>query len=203
MTEVNEVNIERGRAMAEGGGGGGGKIKKILLVVIVLAVVAGGGYFLVDKFLLGGESAEEMAAKDSRGAGDSDPTSSGGPRLGSAGAQDNPTGFVEDPQYLELGSFVVNLRDGRRYLKVNIQVVLSNEDAKIFLEKRIADVKHVVLSTLQSLSSAQMKNPADRASLIIDLMDKIHTLFPPDKEDIPGDDNRPIKKVLFTEFYLQ
>ena len=202
MTEVNEVNIERGGAMAEGGGGGKGKLFKILLTVIVLGVVAGGGYYAWTLFFPGDKDPEEAAMRTGGAAGPG-ALPGGAPRLGSAGIQDNPTGYVKEPQYLELGNFIVNLSDGRRYLKVNIQIVLGNPDAKEYLEIRIADVKHVVLAKLQSLTSVQMKNPADRASLLIDLMNRIHTLFPADLDDMPGDDNKPIKKVLFTEFYLQ
>lgn len=202
MTEVNEVNIERGGAMAEGGGGGKGNLIKILLTVIVLGIVAGGGYYAWTLFFPGDKDPEEAAMRTGGAAGFG-ALPGGVPRLGSAGIQDNPTGYVKEPQYLELGNFIVNLSDGRRYLKVNIQIVLGNPDAKEYLEIRIADVKHVVLAKLQSLTSVQMKNPADRASLLIDLMNRIHTLFPADLDDMPGDDNKPIKKVLFTEFYLQ
>lgn len=201
MTEVNEVNIARGGAMAEGGGGGGGKLIKIILGVIVLAAVVVGGYFLVTKVFLGGKTVEESAP---RTGGETRTYASGAaPKLGDPDRQDRATGFVEDPKYLELGNFIVNLADGRRYLKVNIQVVLGNEEALEYLTTRIADVKHVVLGKLQSLTSEQMKNPNDRTRLILDLMDKIHRLFPTDLDDMPGDDNKPIKKVLFTEFYLQ
>ncbi len=203
MTEVNEVNIARGGAMAEGGGGGRGKLIRILLTVIVLVGVGAAIYFFVWPLgFLGDKDMEEAAARTGGGAAGSG-SQDGGPRPGSVDLQDNPTGYVEDPEYLELGNFIVNLADGRRYLKVNIQVVLGNAAAKAYLEKRVADVKHVVLAKLQSLTSDQMRNTGERNRLIIDLMNKIHSLFPPDKDDIPGDDNRPIKKVLFTEFYLQ
>lgn len=207
MTEVNEVNIARGGAMAEGGGGGRGKTTKILLAVIVLAGVVAAVYFFVWPLgFLGDKETEEVPAKRGGGTGDAAATgvfNDSGARLGSADKQLNPTKFVEDPQYLELGNFIVNLKGGRRYLKVNIQVVLGNEDAKLFLEKRMADVKHVVLSVLQSRDSEQVKDTTGRTRLRNDLMGEIHTLFPPEKGDMPGDDNAPIKNVLFTEFYLQ
>lgn len=192
MTEVNEVNIARGGAMAEGGGGGRGKLFKIILAVIVLVGIGGGGYFAWDTFFPSKDDMDKTAG----GAG-------GGINPASADRQQEITGYVKDPQYLELGNFIVNLADGRRYLKVNIQIVLGNLDAKTYLETRIADVKHVVLAKLQSLTSDQMRNPNDRTVLINDLARKIHSIFPADIDDMPGDDNKPIKKVLFTEFYLQ
>lgn len=200
MTEVNEVTIARGGAMAEGGGGGRGKLIKILLAVIVLAGVVAGGWYGVNKFWPGGGQPEDRLAKNGDNGANQANT---GLRPGPLKNIDDPTGYVEDPQYLELGDFTVLLTGGRRYLKVNIQIVLGNSASKNFLETRLADVRALVLTKLQTQSYEEMKTERARAILISELRTRIISLFPPDQDDWDWDIKLPIKKVLFTEFYMQ
>ena len=186
--------------MAEGGGGGRGKLVKVLLAVIVLAGVAAGGWYGVNKFWPGGGQPEDRLAKNGDSGGNQANT---GLKPAPLKNIDDPTGYVEDPQYLELGDFTVLLTGGRRYLKVNIQIVLGNSASKNFLETRLADVRALVLTKLQTQSYEEMKTERARAILISELRTRIISLFPPDQDDWDWDIKLPIKKVLFTEFYMQ
>ena len=185
MTEVNEVNIARGGKMAEGDRGGIGRLIKLVMIVVLLVALAGGGYFLVQRFLL----------SDSGVAG-------GGGGTPALAEVNELQGSIPDPHYLELGDFIVNLADGRRYLKIKIQVMLSDEKAKEYLQLRMAEVRDVVLRKLQSLSGDDLKGDRSHADLRKKLHRQIFSLFP-NKEsdrDWKGD---PLKKLLITEFYLQ
>ena len=181
MTEVNEVNVSAGGGAADAGGGGGiGKIIKIVIIALVALAVIGGGIFGVMK-LLGGDE-EEMAAEATKSTG-------GG------------TATLENPVYLSMGTFIVNLSDGRRYLKTNLELMLSEEKAKVYLETRLAEVKDIVVSELQVLSTEQLRDPRERTNLKQRLLTSIESLLP--NKDMDWDDPVPIKKVLVTEFYLQ
>lgn len=169
--------------MAEGEGGGKGKLIKIIIAVVVLLLLAGGGFFAWTIFMPAeGDSAAQMtqAAAEIRTGG----------------------GSIENPQYLELGNFVVNLADGRRYLKTNLSLLISEEKAKEYLSIRVAEVKDLVVAELQTLNSEQLRDGRDRTLLKKSLLAKIKSLLP-NAKDAEWDDKDPVKKVLITEFYLQ
>ncbi len=182
MTEVNEVNIRSGGKMAVGEGGGLGRIIKLILFVFLLGLLGIGGY-LAYTFLTGGRGGAGMES-----AGTADIRSGGG--------------SIEDPFYMDLGEFIVNLADGRRYLKTKLILLLSEENAKEYLTLRMAEVRDLVNAELQTLTSEQLRDGRNRTLLKKRLINKIRSLLPNDK-DRNWDDPDPIKKVLVTEFYLQ
>ena len=171
--------------MAEGEGGGGGIGKLIIIIVVVVVLLVGGG--LTAFMFLRGEDGDEAAiAQAARSAG------AGG------GCEDSSLG------YIPLGTFVVNLSDGRRYLKTNIELMLCDEKIeklKLYLEKRQVEMKDLVVSELQTLSTEQMRDQRERELLRQRLLRRIESLLP--NKDVPWEDPNPIKKVLITEFYLQ
>ena len=184
MTEVNEVNFSKGGKMAEGEGGGGlGKIIKLVIIALIGLVLIGGGIWAA-LFFLKSDSPEEGAATGQA----------------PAEARSGPS-FIENPQYLDLGSFVVNLSDGRKYIKTSLQLLLNDEKAKEFLNIRQAEVKDLVVAELQTLNSQQMKDPKERTLFRQRLLRKVESLLP--TEDREWEDPKPIKKVLITEIYLQ
>jgi flagellar protein FliL len=178
MAQVNEVTIRRGGTMAEGGGGGLGRLIKIILALVLLALLAGGGFAAYLFLSTGKEKSAEMAATRVEG------------------------GSIVNPHYLVLGDFVVNLSDGRRYLKTNLQLLISDQKAMDYLQVRLAEVKDLVVSELQTWDSEQLRDPRNRELLKSRLLTKIESLLPTPK--VGGwEDPKPIKKVLITEFYLQ
>ena len=183
MTEINKVNISTGGGMAEGEGGG--KLKLIIIVLVLLLLLGGGG--AVAWMFLGG--GEEGGASATAGSGDVAPA-----------AQRN-SALIENPVFLPIGTFIVNLSDGRRYLKTNLELMLSEEPAKLYLEGRIAEVKDLIISELQTLNTEQLRDPSEREQLKQRLLGKVESLLP--TKDTEWEDPRPIKKVLITEFYLQ
>jgi flagellar FliL protein len=187
MTEVNEVNFSKGGKMAEGEGGKGlGRlIKMAVMALVVLALVGGGGfaawYFLMSK------------SGDKAAAGHGAPAAAAAAR--SAGE------YLEHPQYLDLGSFVVNLADGRRYLKATMQLLLSEEGAKAYLSARTPDVKDLVLGELRSMTAESLRDPRTIEDLKQRILLRIESVLPPTAKE--WKDPRPIKKLLITEFYIQ
>lgn len=167
--------------MAEGGGGGMGRLIKIILALVLLVLI-GAGAFMAYLFLWTG--------KDDAAAG------------AATAALRQDGGSIKDPKYLALGDFVVNLADGRRYLKTNLQLLISEDKAKAYLELRLAEVKDLVVSELQTLDSEQLRDGRNRTLLKNRLLAKIESLLPSGK-DRTWEDPKPIKKVLMTEFYLQ
>jgi len=170
--------------------GGGGKLKLILIVVILL-VVLGGAAAVGAWWFLGHGKKEEGA----HGGG-------GGEKMATAGgAEGCPT---ENLNYITLGDFVVNLSDGRRYLKTKIDLMLCDKKVALvnaYLAARMAEVKDLVISELQTLSSEQLREQKERELLRQRLLRRVESLLP--NGETGWEDSHPIKKVLITEFYLQ
>lgn len=168
--------------MADDGGGGGlGRIIKLVVILLVVVVIIAVGAWAAYTFLLSSDSDEELPAASS--------TLREGPAP------------LENPQYLPLETFIVNLSDGRRYLKTTLSLLLSDEKAKAYLEKRMPEVKDLIIGELQTLSTEQLRDPKERELLKQRLLSRVESLLP--DKDVEWDDPNPIKKVLITEFYLQ
>ncbi len=170
-----------GRGGGGGGGGGGmGRLIKMILALMLLVLLAGGGY------------AAYLFLTPSKAKSSADASA--------ALRQDG--GSIKNPHYLPLGDFIVNLADGRRYLKTNLQLLISDEKAQAFLQTRLPEVKDLIIAELQTLSSEQLRDPRNQELLKSRLLTKIESLLPAGK-DRDWEDPKPLKKVLITEFYLQ
>ena len=174
--------------MAEGDAGArGGKLKVIVMTFVVLLLLGGAAAGGLWWFLGSGgkEAAKTAAAPGTMG-----------------GAEGCPT---EHLAYLTLGDFVVNLADGRRYLKTKIDLMLCDEEVQeveTYLAVRMAEVKDLVISELQTLNSEQLRDQKERELLRQRLLRRVESMLP-NSEDHKWKDPNPIKKVLITEFYLQ
>ena len=184
MAEVNEINYQSGGKMAEGGGGGMGRLIKIVIIGLVALVLLVIGIIVALKFMSSGDE----TAKDAKEA-----QAMAKPR--------DAGGIIKTPFYIDLGSFVVNLADGRRYLKTSIQLVLNEEKAREFMSVRMAEIKDLVVAELQVLTSDQLRDPNERELLKQRLLKRVETLLPTKERE--WEDPMPLKKILITEFYLQ
>jgi len=173
-----EEGVESGDG--ESGSGeksGGGKKKKIIIIVaLVLLLVIG----VVVFFMMFGDEEEQLPEEELPVTGVAEP--------------------LEAPIFLPLESFVVNLKDGRRFLKTSIQLMLSEPGAAAYLTMRLVEVKDIVLAELQELSVEDVKQSDAREALKQRLISAISQIFPTKPE---WEDPEPIRKVLFEEFVIQ
>ena len=155
---------------------GGGKKKLIIIIFLVLLLILGIVVFL----LMSSDEEEELPEE-----------------------QQNVTQVAEPlltPIFLPLESFIVNLKDGRRFLKTTIQLMLSEPAASAYLTIRLVEVKDIVLAELQELSVEDVKQSDARDALKQRLISAISEIFPSKPE---WEDPEPIRKVLFEEFVIQ
>lgn len=150
--------------------GGGGKLKWIIILVLLLLIGAAVFFFLTKE-----EDKEQEIIRE------------GPPPL-------------EKPQYMDLGTFIINLTDGKYYLKTSIQLAFAEPVPKNWLLIRLPVVKDLIITQLQTLSSKQLRDPKIRYLLKKDLQIKLNSLFPNSPQ---WEDPEPIKKILFVEFYRQ
>ena len=107
---------------------------------------------------------------------------------------------LENPQYLDLGTFVVNMPGHKYFLKSSIQLAFENSAAKEWLLLRLPIAKDLVIGHLNSITVEQFDEPKNRAVIKNDLQIRLNSLFP---NKTPWDDFKPIRKILFLEFYRQ
>ena len=161
----------------EGGGGGGSKKKLIIIIVtVVLLLVIG----IVVFMMTSGEEEEQLPEEEMQVTDVAEP--------------------LAEPIFLPLESFVVNLKDGRRFLKTTIQLMLSEPAAAAYLTVRLVEIKDIVLAELQELSVEDVKQSDAREALRQRLISAISKIFPSEPE---WEDPEPIRKVLFEEFVIQ
>jgi len=163
----------------EGGGGGGGGSKKkliIMIVAVVLLLVIG----IIVFMLMSGEEEEQLPEEEMQVTNVAEP--------------------LAEPIFLPLESFVVNLKDGRRFLKTTIQLMLSEPAAAGYLTVRLVEIKDIVLAELQELSVEDVKQSDSREDLRQRLISSISQIFPSEPD---WEDPEPIRKVLFEEFVIQ
>ena len=162
----------------EGGGSGGGSKKKLIIIIVavVLLLVIG----IVVFMLMSGEEEEQLPEEEMQVTDVAEP--------------------LAEPIFLPLESFVVNLKDGRRYLKTTIQLMLSEPAATAYLTVRLVEIKDIVLAELQELSVEDVKQSDAREALRQRLISAISQIFPSEPE---WEDPEPIRKVLFEEFVIQ
>jgi len=160
----------------EEGGGGGSKKKLIIIVAVVLLLVIG----IVVFMLMSGEEEEQLPEEEMQVTDVAEP--------------------LAEPIFLPLESFVVNLKDGRRFLKTTIQLMLSEPAATAYLTVRLVEIKDIVLAELQELSVEDVKQSDAREALRQRLISAISQIFPSEPD---WEDPEPIRKVLFEEFVIQ
>ena len=158
----------------EESGGGKKKIIVIGVAVLVLVIAAVAVFFLMsggeeEK----GEQVEEEIVED--------------------------TGPLELPVFLELGTFAVMLKDGKHNFRVGLQLMMSNEPAKFYLNSRMPLVKDLLNETLPAFDAKQLNSEEGRDKMRADVIEKLLQLFP---KEIPGEDPRPVRKLLFEEFVV-
>ena len=107
---------------------------------------------------------------------------------------------LEDPQYLDLGTFVVNMPGDKYFLKSSIQLAFENGAAKEWMLARMPIVKDLVITHLNSITVEQFDDTKNRTVIKNDLQNRLNSLFP---NKTIWEDTMPVRRILFLEFYRQ
>ena len=104
---------------------------------------------------------------------------------------------VEIPVFFQLGSYSVMLADGKYNLRVGLQLLMSNEPAKFYLNARMPLIKDALNDFLPGLTGEKLHSEEGRDEMRKAVIKKIHEVFP--EEEVPGGDPWPIRELLFDE----
>jgi len=107
---------------------------------------------------------------------------------------------LEDPQYLDLGTFVVNMPGDKYFLKSSIQLAFENSAARDWLLARLPIAKDLIITHLNSITVEQFDDTKNRVVIKNDLQIRLNSLFP---NKAAWEDSVPIRRILFSEFYRQ
>jgi flagellar FliL protein len=150
------------------------KIPKWLIIALAIFLLAGIGTFASLK-LLGKKNTQVVAE------GENDPK------------KDETNGEI-GPMF-PLDPFIVNLADGdgKRYLKLTMELELEEEKTSEELEKRSAQIRDTVLTLLTSKTFVEIKDVAGKFKLREQITGRVNTHLKLGK----------IRQVYFTEFVIQ
>ena len=173
--KVAETDEERDdREPGEGAQKKGFPLKLVILLVVVLGL-GGGGFFawksgMLNRFFGGEKQAHASKAEKKEVPLDVGPMKS-------------------------LDTFIVNLADplGKRYLKVKMDLELSDEKVVPELEKRLPQLKDTILTTLCSKTYEEIGTLEGKMQLRMEIQARLNQHLKAGK----------IKNIYFTEFIVQ
>ena len=107
---------------------------------------------------------------------------------------------LEKPSYIDLGTFIVNMPGDKYYLKGSLQLAFGDAAPKVLMEARLPIVKDLVIAQLKTVTVEQFDDLKNRQLFKRDLQVRLNSLFP---NESPWEEPKPLRKVLFSEFYRQ
>jgi flagellar FliL protein len=95
----------------------------------------------------------------------------------------------------EMGSFLVNLSDpgGKRYLKIAMQLELSDQKASEEINNRNAEVRDMILMILSGKEFSEIATPVGKTILKRELLSKMNKMLR----------DGQVKEIYFSEFLVQ
>ncbi len=143
-------------------------LMKILILVVLLGVLGGGGFFAYTKF---------FASKDGEE------------------AKKKEKVVIEKPVIKTLDTFLVNLADpgGERYLKVTMELRLSNEETSAEFDTRNAEFRDAILMLLSSKEYDDISTLSGKLALKRAIINSLNRLLHQGK----------VLDIYFTEFLVQ
>jgi flagellar basal body-associated protein FliL len=119
-----------------------------------------------------------------------------GPEPGpAAGAVGVPVAQVEitAENTVELTEFVTNLAEERRYIKVTMELVLSNDKLKPSVESNVPRIRDAVVQVLNAKQSVEVTGSEGANKLKVDIKEAVNKLL----------GGTPVHEVLITDIVVQ
>lgn len=194
-SSAQKIQFKQGGSVAEEveGSSGGGKKKLIIIAVVLLLIIGAAATFFFIMF------------SDEKGKFEGTPDDVKKEASVEAPVQRVEGQFHENPLFSEAIKITVNLKDGKRFLRVSMIIGLVDPKGLNFLNSRFPLVRDVIISTLQNKTTKELRKPQGIDRLKRTLVRKLNTTVFTEtfiNESETGD-RSPIKKILFEEFLLQ
>jgi len=163
MADEEEVQEEPKKAKKGG-------MKVVIIAVVALVILAGGGAFAYFKFMAGGHEEEKKPEAEEK----AEPV---------------------DPKELmfALDPFVVNLGGPTNFLKISLQLELTDPADRPFVESRVAPIRDSIVILLSSKTSRSVVSPEGKLKLKDDINMRVNQVL----------GKNLVRNVYFTEFVMQ
>ena len=155
----------------------GGKLKWVVIAVVLLGILGGGGWYAYTKFFAG---AADQTAEE------------GGTEGGKQAPAEEQLGKTE---MVSLPTFVVNLADplGRRYLKLGVDVEVTDVKAAEELNSSVPKVRDTIILLLSSKTFADLSSIENKLLLKKEIVERLNQVLGGSK----------VLRVYFTEMVIQ
>ncbi len=179
--------------MAEEESEGGGGLKLIIIVIVVLLLLGGGGAVAYVYLFPSEDAKDETSAERSREEAAKDI---------SASSQKEAVA-LKDPQFTDPKEYTVNLRDGKHFLTVTIQLVVEDPKALTYLNDRSPFVEDMIVTMLSNQTTEDLRTPSGKDLLRREIHKKVNSLFSQEFiDDSKTHDTTPVKKILIPKWLL-
>jgi flagellar FliL protein len=170
MAKEEEGKKDDGEKTPEGKGK---SFKKLILLGLAVVVLAGGGFYAWKSGLLPGSANDKKKAH--------------------AATPAPPK--VEIGPIRSMDTFILNLADpsGKRYLKVKMDLELSDDKLMAEIDKRLPQLRDAVLSTLSGKTFEDVAGVEGKMQLRAEMMAMLNQYLKSGK----------VKNIYFTEFIVQ
>ena len=171
----------------------GGALKWVIIGLVAVLLLGGGGTAFL--MLQGGDEAEAEASAEDTGDEEEAASAEAAGAEGDAADGGAAAAAEGESEFFSLEPFIVNINDGERdrFLKLKADLELSSPALKTELERRMPQVKDVIISLLSSQSFVDIKSIEGKDVLREELMVRLNTLVRKGK----------VRNVFFTEFVVQ
>jgi len=155
----------------------------LLILFLVLALAGGAGAFLILPRLMSSGDIDQAEEGQENGGQASSLTDS-------ASGEKQELGIL-----MSLNPFIVNLLDttGKRYLKVKLDLDLSDEKTKLDVEYRLPQIQDSLLILLSSKSYEDISSTEGKMRLRMEIISRMNDIISAGK----------VNNVYFTEFVVQ
>lgn len=142
--------------------------KKLLIIIVAISLVLSAGGFAGYKLLA------------SKSSGDA------------AGQKEQKTGKTA---IVALDPFVLNLSDHGRYLKVTIQLELSDKELEMDVKEKTPQLRDTIITLVSSKSLSSISSPEGKFQLKDEILFRANQIMGMEKD--------AFKNLYFTEFVMQ
>jgi len=182
-----EENKEEGKEESSEGKKGGNLVLIIIIAVLVLILIIGG----VIAFVLMGDDEEAVVEENPQDQQSSNNKQQNKPK---ARTQRNTESLVVGPMY-PLDNFIVNLlsENGRRYLKVQMNLELSGEELATEIDTKVPVIRDLIIRIMSSKTIEEISTSKGKEKLKNQLVDELNMRLK----------DGTLQNIYFTEFVIQ
>ena len=112
--------------------------------------------------------------------------------------------YLLEPEYVRPQTFTINLKGGKKYLKIDLAYALQDQEAITYLQKKLPILDDLVIAYIQSRTIEDLSSGHGIEMLKLHLLQLANSIFDNEGYHLlaKSNDRFPVKQVLITRFFL-